>query len=73
MFFQENPLCAFTEFLMESVAKKNFKGSIKSLKAFKALWFSMKISVSLSALKRNLRMFSQIYKFEVWTDLSSVL
>jgi hypothetical protein len=44
---QENPLCAFTEFLMESVAKKNFKGSIKSLKAFKALWISMKINVSL--------------------------
>jgi hypothetical protein len=50
LYFQENPLCAFTEFLMESVAKKNFKGSIKSLKTFKADWFSMKINVSLSAL-----------------------
>jgi hypothetical protein len=39
---------------MESVAKKNFKGSIKSLKAFKAYWFSMKINVSLSPLNRYL-------------------
>jgi hypothetical protein len=51
--FQENPLCAFTEFLMECVAKKNFQGSISSLKAFKAGWLNMKINVSLSALYRN--------------------
>jgi hypothetical protein len=53
VFFQENPLCAFIEFLMESVAKKNFKESIKSLKAFKALLFSMKINVSFSDLRSD--------------------
>jgi len=48
--FQENPLCAFSEFLMECVVKKNFKGSMKSLKAFKVGWFSMKINVRFPAL-----------------------
>jgi hypothetical protein len=71
MFFQENPLCAFTEFLMESVAKKNFKGSIRSLKEFKAHWFNMKINVSHSALYRDFTFF-QICKFEGWVELCSV-
>lgn len=45
--FQENPLCAFTEFLMECVAKKNFKESVKILEVFKTAQLNVKVSVFL--------------------------
>ncbi|XP_069672308.1 spatacsin [Periplaneta americana] len=47
IFLPENPLCAFTQFLMECVVKKDFEGSIVNLKKFKAGCLNLKINPSV--------------------------
>ncbi|KAJ9593528.1 hypothetical protein L9F63_014921, partial [Diploptera punctata] len=51
IFFPENPLCIFTEFLVECAVKKNFKESVMKVEIFKAACISLETVVPCEDLE----------------------